>query len=392
MLQAEGLVVAIPNRGAMVRVHTTDDLDDLYQLRALLEGYAARRAATRISEEELEQLRASCDRFESLDPDEELRELVRENLFFHSSILDAAGSARLASMVRRVIELPLVYKSYIWYSPDQKRISAHYHRQIVNALAARDAERAELIMKEHVFEARDLLVSHLRANPQERGGRSRRVSSSAATGEATDRRDRRPRAARRRPGDRAGNAPRRPVRRPAARRHGRRGDQDRAAGQARSAARLGQGALRGPLAVVARPVEEQEVLHAQPARPRRARSCCSSSSSTATCSSRTSGRARSSAGTSAPTGSGRRTQARDRPHLGLRPDRAVRRAGRLRVGRRGDGRDPLHQRLPGRAAAAHPHLARRLARRRCSRRRASSPPSTGATRSAAGAARSSTSR
>jgi DNA-binding GntR family transcriptional regulator len=90
---------------------------------------------------------------------------VRENLFFHSTILDLAGSARLAGMVRRVIELPLVYKSYIWYSPDQKRISSHYHRQIVNALATGDAERAELIMKEHVFEARDLLVARVRAEP-----------------------------------------------------------------------------------------------------------------------------------------------------------------------------------------------------------------------------------
>ena len=68
-------------------------------------------------------------------------------------------------MVRRVIELPLVYKSYIWYSPDQKRISSHYHRQIVNALSTGDAERAELIMKEHVFEARDLLVARVRAEP-----------------------------------------------------------------------------------------------------------------------------------------------------------------------------------------------------------------------------------
>jgi DNA-binding GntR family transcriptional regulator len=166
MLQAEGLVDAIPNRGAMVRVHTPEDLDDLYQLRALLEGYAARRAAGRISDEQVQALRASCDRFEALDSDKELRELVRENLLFHSTILDVAGSGRLSSMVRRVIELPLVYKSYIWYSPDQKRISVHYHLQIVNALAARDAERAELIMKEHVFEARDLLVARLRADPQ----------------------------------------------------------------------------------------------------------------------------------------------------------------------------------------------------------------------------------
>jgi DNA-binding GntR family transcriptional regulator len=86
-------------------------------------------------------------------------------MVFHSTILDIAGSTRLAGMVRRVIELPLVYRSYIWYSPEQKRISGHYHRQIVNALSVRDPERAELIMKEHVFEARDLLVARLRADP-----------------------------------------------------------------------------------------------------------------------------------------------------------------------------------------------------------------------------------
>jgi DNA-binding GntR family transcriptional regulator len=162
MLQVEGLIVATPNRGATVRVHTPEDLEDLYALRALLEGHAARRAGPRITEEQAEQLRESCERFDALSPHEELRELVRENLFFHSTILDIAGSARLASMVRRVIELPLVYKSYIWYSPDQKRISSHYHRQIVHALATGDAERAELVMKEHVFEARDILVARLR--------------------------------------------------------------------------------------------------------------------------------------------------------------------------------------------------------------------------------------
>jgi DNA-binding GntR family transcriptional regulator len=162
MLQVEGLIVATPNRGATVRVHTPDDLDDLYALRALLEGHAARRAGQRIAEEEVHLLRESCDRFDALSPEDELRELVRENLFFHSTILDIAGSARLASMVRTVIELPLVYKSYIWYSPDQKRISSHYHRQIVNALATGDGERAELVMKEHVFEARDVLVARLR--------------------------------------------------------------------------------------------------------------------------------------------------------------------------------------------------------------------------------------
>jgi len=43
------------------------------------------------------------------------------------------------------------------------RISVHYHRQIVKALADGDADRAELVMKEHVLEARDVLVAHVEA-------------------------------------------------------------------------------------------------------------------------------------------------------------------------------------------------------------------------------------
>lgn len=161
MLQAEGLVDAAPNRGATVRAHTAEDLDDLYQLRALLEGFAARRAATRLTEDQIDELRASCDRFDLL-AEGDVREIVKENMYFHNTILEAAGSARLAQMARKTIELPLVYKSYIWYSPDQQRISAHYHRQIARAMATRDGERAEMVMKEHVFEARDHLVAHVR--------------------------------------------------------------------------------------------------------------------------------------------------------------------------------------------------------------------------------------
>jgi len=163
VLQAEALVDAAPNRGATVRSYTGDDLTDLYQLRALLEGYAARRAATRLSDEAIDMLRESCARFGDLLVDEtDMSMLVKENLFFHQTILEGAGSPRLVTMVRQVIELPLVYRSYIWYSREQQQISFHYHAQITRALGARDSERAELVMKEHIFEARDLLLAHWR--------------------------------------------------------------------------------------------------------------------------------------------------------------------------------------------------------------------------------------
>jgi DNA-binding GntR family transcriptional regulator len=163
VLQAEGLIESAPYQGSTVRAYTIDDLDDIYQLRAVLEGHAARRAAQRITEEHVETLKESCARLVSLGDatDENVAQIVDENLFFHTRILEIAGSSRLAAMVRKVIELPLVYKSYHWYSPNQKRMSEHAHEQLTQVLAARDADRAELIMRGHIYDGRDVLIAHM---------------------------------------------------------------------------------------------------------------------------------------------------------------------------------------------------------------------------------------
>lgn len=170
-LQAEGLVESVPNRGATVRSYSPEEIQDMYELRALLEGHAARRAASRISSEEASRLHESNERFAKLRVVDDVRDLIKENFVFHSIVLDAAGSERLASLVRNVIVLPLVYKSYAWYSGEQKLISEHYHRRLAHALEAGDAERAELIMKEHVFEARDFLVARLKERHDGTGSR-----------------------------------------------------------------------------------------------------------------------------------------------------------------------------------------------------------------------------
>jgi DNA-binding GntR family transcriptional regulator len=170
VLQTEGVLESAPNRGATVRAYEADDLDDLYQLRAVLDGFAARRAATRISAQDVTSLRESCERFVALRANADVAELVRENMLFHDVILEAASSERLTQMVRTVVQLPLVYRSYYWYSPEQKLISEHYHRQLTSAMASRDAERAEIVMKEHVLEARDFLIAEFRAREAGKDG------------------------------------------------------------------------------------------------------------------------------------------------------------------------------------------------------------------------------
>jgi DNA-binding GntR family transcriptional regulator len=155
-LQAEGLVDAPRNRGARVRVYTADDLDDMYQLRALLEGFASRRAALRITDDGLTELRAASDRFDALDPVSELDELLHENDRFHAVVVDAAASPLLDGMLRQVTAIPrATYRAYAAFSPEEQRASSEDHHRLISALEHRDGELAELIMRSHVLQARD---------------------------------------------------------------------------------------------------------------------------------------------------------------------------------------------------------------------------------------------
>jgi DNA-binding GntR family transcriptional regulator len=162
LLRAEGLIDLQPNRGASVRLYRAQEVHELYGMRAVLEGHAARVAAEKITPETIERLEENCRRFDALHDVEDVRDLIRENGYFHNMILEAADVDRLTTMVRSVIELPLVYKAFLWYSPEQRRISAVYHRQILRALATHRPERAETAMREHVYEARDFLARHMR--------------------------------------------------------------------------------------------------------------------------------------------------------------------------------------------------------------------------------------
>ena len=167
MLEAEGLVELAPNRGATVRSFTVADVWDIYDLRAVLEGHAARRAASRIERAHLARLEELAIEMEGLDGrfaghEEEIRALVALNQEFHGVIVEASRNERLSRLINRTVEIPLMFKAFFWYTPHERVISNHYHRQILHALEAGDAERAEIVMREHVYEGRDFVIVSLK--------------------------------------------------------------------------------------------------------------------------------------------------------------------------------------------------------------------------------------
>ncbi len=166
---AEGLVQLFPNRGAIARSFTIDDLLEIYDLRALLEGHAAYLAAQRITAADLDQLeRAATALEQSLTMTFERREdevhfLVEQNAIFHQTIARAAGNQRLITMLDQIVAVPLQFRSFYWYRSEERRISNFFHRSILNALRLGDGERARAMMREHIFYGRDVLVQSRRA-------------------------------------------------------------------------------------------------------------------------------------------------------------------------------------------------------------------------------------
>lgn len=164
-LAADGLVEVLPHRGARVVQWSAEDLEEIYELRALLESHGAARAATRVHPEELPGLAALCadmERCARRGPARDLDRLATLNAEFHQRILVASGSARLAGLMSSVVQVPLVLRTFDRYSPEALERSLGHHRELVAALAAGDAEWARSVMRSHVLAARAVLLDRER--------------------------------------------------------------------------------------------------------------------------------------------------------------------------------------------------------------------------------------
>ena len=147
-LGAEGLVTVRPNRGAVVRGLSAKEVDEVFDMRAALEGLAASRAARHATEADVRGLERLLDRMAECEAD--MGEWVTLHRQFHETICRISDSPRLAgqiSSLHSIVE-PLMR---VWLEnalqPGRARTS---HADILAALRANDSKAAGDIMRRHV--------------------------------------------------------------------------------------------------------------------------------------------------------------------------------------------------------------------------------------------------
>jgi len=159
-LASEGLVTLNPNQGAQVSTIGVKDLVDLYELRALVESYAAGRAATRVSSQDIEQLEALTTDMEANAGESQAatQAFAQANTAFHRVILNAAENARLLTIAQVVIEPPLALRTFSRYSAEERQRSIRHHREMIAAFKAQDAAWASAVMAGHIHAASHVLT------------------------------------------------------------------------------------------------------------------------------------------------------------------------------------------------------------------------------------------
>jgi DNA-binding GntR family transcriptional regulator len=171
-LQARNLVVLVPNRGATVRIPSRRDAQEVYDVRAELEGYAAELATTRAGarlapelagvEARVVHLAGRLQSFDeaSLPAVVELQLAVAE---FHRVLQRACGNERLTSTIRHVERsFPMEYVTLaIANDADSQILNIDEHRAISQAITRRDGDGARAEMRSHVLHLGEKVVRYL---------------------------------------------------------------------------------------------------------------------------------------------------------------------------------------------------------------------------------------
>jgi DNA-binding GntR family transcriptional regulator len=160
-LEGEGLVVLAPNRGARVRAVDVAFARNIFDLRIAIEAMLARHAAERISRDQLARLEAIQSKYEAHARKRDFDSLLGVNREFHDVIEEAADNPEAAKVLER--HWRVIAALWNLYGYGEKRVAGVIsdHRQIIDALAARDAEVAACLAMAHAAKAKQALIGRM---------------------------------------------------------------------------------------------------------------------------------------------------------------------------------------------------------------------------------------
>lgn len=150
VLASEGLVTIKMRRGAYVTEVFRSDLEQIFTILSLLEGQAAKEAATKASEAQLNLLDHLHHRLETAAADRDIEQFFEINVKFHELIQEIAGNRWMNGVIADLRKVLKLHRRDSLTSTGRLQNSLLEHREILRALLKRDEAAAESAMQKHL--------------------------------------------------------------------------------------------------------------------------------------------------------------------------------------------------------------------------------------------------
>jgi DNA-binding GntR family transcriptional regulator len=161
-LEREGLIEHFPHRGFAVTRETESQVAEIFEMRAILEGYILRIACENATNAFLSELRLLLKKAERRLGEGKIEEVHRLNTMFHDRIMDqVSGRDGLKGYIKDLREYVLRYRSATLRFPGGAERSLKGHAKVILALEIEDPDLCERIMRDHVTGAKDDAIRHL---------------------------------------------------------------------------------------------------------------------------------------------------------------------------------------------------------------------------------------
>lgn len=161
-LDAEGWLRVVPNQGAFAAEWSIAEIEEIFELRALLESHAAEHAAMAPDRRALETMEAACEQAEAALPGGDLAALEAisdANVRFHRALWEMSGQARCRAILHSLAVPPMVLRNFRSFDAAGLRRSVDQHREMIAAIMAGDPGWAGAVMRAHVQAGRAVFLA-----------------------------------------------------------------------------------------------------------------------------------------------------------------------------------------------------------------------------------------
>jgi len=161
-LEQEGVVSRLPKGGFIVTPVSQKDIDEIFEIRILLESYAAELASKNVMNEDILVLEQNLRDVEKCLVQNDLGRMSALNTAFHNYLNGLSRNQQLLNLINAVSDRIFQYRSIILRVPGMAQVAIGHHRKMIDTLKAKDGKQLKELTCEHILTGKRMILSEIK--------------------------------------------------------------------------------------------------------------------------------------------------------------------------------------------------------------------------------------